>query len=95
MAFRVFHQMLYAKALQLVQLYVKPRKYIQNKSGPQSQQMKRGRKKTQTIAEFEEDEGVAPIGPEEIVAIEKAMSSLLYVLFLIAQHLSFKRNPNT
>lgn len=57
--------------------YVKPRKYIQNKSGPQSQQMKRGRKKTQTIAEFEEYEGVAPIGPEEIVAIEKAMPSHL------------------
>ena len=96
MAFRVFHQMLYMKALQLVHLYVQTRKY-QQKSALQSQQARKGQhnnKQTQPIAEFEEEEGEAPIGPEEITAIEKAMSSFLDVLFLVAQHLSFKRYPN-
>ena len=85
--------MLYAKALQLVQLYVQTRKYVQ-KSAPQSQQAKRGHKQTQFVAEIEEDDGEAPIGPEEIVAIEKALLSFLDTLFLVAQHLSFKRYPN-
>lgn len=90
MAFRVFHQMLYMKALQLILLYVKIRK-CQQKNATQSQQAKKGQR--QPAVEVEDNEEDPPLCAEEIASIEKAISSYLDALLLVPQHLSLKRYP--
>ncbi|KAI9554187.1 hypothetical protein GHT06_019459 [Daphnia sinensis] len=90
MAFRVFHQMLYMKALQLILLYVQVRKY-QQKNVTQSQQGKKGQR--QPAVEVEDNVEDTPLGAEEIASVEKAISSYLDALLLVPQHLSLKRYP--
>ncbi|XP_057375119.1 condensin-2 complex subunit D3-L-like [Daphnia carinata] len=91
MAFRVFHQMLYMKSLQLILLYVQIRKY-QQKNATQSQQAKKSQR--QPAIEVEDNEEDTPLGVEEIASVEKAISSYLDALLLVPQHLSLKRYPN-
>ena len=89
MGFHVFLQMLYLKALSLLQLYVQASKY--RKHDPPSS--KKGQK--QSLPEEDGDEeGAHCISEAEIAAIDNYTSKYLDTLALVSQHLSFKRYPN-
>lgn len=88
MAFRVFHQMLFAKALQLVNLYVQAIKHC---TKPISTSQQRNKQLASQEVEVE-DESV--VGEEEFSLIEKLMPVYLSALLLVSEHLSFKRYPN-
>ena len=95
MAFRVYHEMLFMKTLQLIQLYVQTRKYHKtNTTQPTSRKGQSQKQQSQQVAELEEEEEEAPISAEDIASIEKAMSTYLDALLLVSQHLSFRRYPN-
>lgn len=95
MAFGVFHQMLYMKALQLIQLYMQVMKY--HKSTTPSSQGSKKKKKAAAPLEPEDDveeEEDSPIDMDTIKFVENNMSSYLETVSLVAQHLSFKRYPS-
>lgn len=91
MAFGVYHQMLFVKTMQLIQLYVQASKYQKTNTPTPA---KKGHKHQQASSEIDEDDEEVPIAAADFSAIEAAMSRYLDALFLVAQHLSFRRYPN-
>ena len=89
MAFRVYHQMLYLKTLQLNQLFTQANKNRQNVVGSKKNQSS----KNMSINEFDGEEEGHHLSDKEIAAIEKKMDIFLDCLSLVAQKLSFKRYP--
>lgn len=93
MAFGVYHQMLYVKSLQLIQLYVQAMKCRKTSTAPPA--TKKGNKRAPTPMEPEEDDGEeSPIDQESIIWIEENMPEYLDTLLLVAENLSFKRYPS-
>lgn len=88
MAFRVFHQMLFAKATQIVNLYIQAVKIC---AKPISASQKKSNKHASQEIEEEEESAIAD---EDFSLIEKLMPVYLKSLLLVSEHLSFKRYPN-
>lgn len=94
MAFKIFHKMLYLKALELVQLFVKVvksrRKESTSKKGSQQQSQ-------QVFDEEDGDDACHPsssISEKEAAAIERHICAYLKSVELVSRYLSFKRYPN-
>lgn len=93
MAFRIFHQVLYMKALQLVQLFVQTNKY--RKITTTAPAVKKGQKHHVVLDVDEEEDEESPISFADIEKLEEAVSNLMEAVSMVAKHLSFKRFPNT
>ena len=90
MAFRIFHQVLYMKALHLVQLFTQASKYRKTSAPAPTRKGQR-----QAVLEIEEDDDEeSPIGMADIENIEEAVSNYLESVLLVAKNLSFRRYPN-
>ena len=88
MAFRVYHQMLYLKTLQLNQLFIAASK--KSKSAVMS---KKSQSKQSSFHEIDGDEEIC-LSDKDISILEKKMLSFLDCLSLVAQKLSLRRYPN-
>ena len=92
MAFRIFHQVLYMKSLQLVQLFIQASKYRRTTTAAPA---KKGQRHQVILDVEEEEDEESPISLADIDKLEEAVSNLMEAVSLVAKHLSFKRFPNT
>ena len=87
MAFNVFHEMLYLKVLQLIQLYVQANKIQKGEASSKKSQ------KDQAMDVEDEGESVLKMTAAEAAAVESHMPGFLNTLKLVSQYLSFRRYP--
>ena len=89
MAFRIYHQMLYLKTLQLNQLFI-----TVNKKRKNAAISKKSQSKQSSFHETDVNEEEFYLSDKDISIIEKKMTGFLDCVSQVAQKLSFRRYPN-